>query len=78
MSVTDTKRREHWYAQRVEGASTPKEEFEVLRSRFMADVKRLPEELRDGAYQNAVEALAGAIESISDALSDVRPMRVRT
>lgn len=62
--------RERWYEQELEAAPSPKAEFEVLRSKLAADVKRLPEELRDGAYQVAVDALRGVIEAVEDAMGD--------
>jgi len=65
------KGREKYYEDLLEEAESPKERFEVLRSRLLADVKRLPADLRDGAY-----ALKGVIEAIGDAIEDMRPVGV--
>jgi hypothetical protein len=70
------KGREKYYEDLLEGAESPKERFEVLRSRLLADVKRLPAELRDGAYASAADALKGVIEAIDDAIEDIRPVGV--
>ncbi|AXH66347.1 hypothetical protein SEA_SATIS_188 [Streptomyces phage Satis] len=64
----NTEFRARWYERELEAAPDPKAEFEVLRSKLAADVKRLPEELRDGAYQVAVDALRGVIEAVEDAM----------
>lgn len=71
--------REKWYERRLEQAETPKDEFEVLRSQFAASVKKLPAELHDGTYQQAVSALRGVIEAVEDALEDIgrRPAGTR-
>lgn len=67
-------RRERYYEGLLEEAGSPKERFEVLRSKLLADVKRLPDELRDGAYASAADALKGVIEAIGDAIEDIRPV----
>jgi hypothetical protein len=69
-----TGKREKYYEELLEGAESPKERFEVLRSRFLADVKRLPDGLRDGAYASAADALKGVIEAVGDAIEDIRPV----
>ena len=66
--------RQRYYDELLDEAGSPKERFEVLRSRLLADVKRLPDELRDGAYLSAADALKGVIEAIGDAIEDVRPV----
>jgi hypothetical protein len=63
--------RERYYAEELEAAETPKEQFEVLRSRLAADVKRLPEDLRHGVYEDAASALKGIIEAVQDAMGDL-------
>lgn len=68
------KGREKYYEDLLEEAESPKERFEVLRSRLLADVKRLPAELRDGAYASAADALKSVIEAIDDAIEDIRPV----
>lgn len=68
------KGREKYYEDLLEEAESPKERFEVLRSRLLADVKRLPAELRDGAYTSAADALKSVIEAIDDAIEDIRPV----
>jgi len=70
------KGREKYYEDLLEEAESPKERFEVLRSRLLADVKRLPVELRDGAYASAADALKSVIEAIDDAIEDIRPVGV--
>lgn len=70
------KGREKYYEDLLEEAESPKERFEVLRSRLLADVKRLPVDLRDGAYASAADALKGVIEAIDDAIEDIRPVGV--
>lgn len=74
--VKNPANRERYYEELLEGASSPKERFEVLRARLAADVKRLPDELRDGAYASAGDALKGVIEAIGDVIEDVRPVGV--
>lgn len=74
--MTSTLNRERYYEGLLDEAGTPKAKFEVLRSRLAADVKRLPDELQDGAYAVAVDALKGVIEAIGDAIEDVRPVGV--
>lgn len=71
-----TQKREQYYEDLLEEAESPKERFEVLRSKLLADVKRLPDELRDGAYASAADALKGVIEAIGDAIEDMRPVGV--
>lgn len=68
--------REKWYASKMKQAASPKEQFEILRGKLAASVLRLPEDLQDGAYANAVDALKGAIEAVEDAMEDVRPVGV--
>lgn len=70
------KGREKYYEDLLEEAESPKERFEVLRSRLLADVKRLPAELRDGAYASAADALKSVIEAIDDVIEDIRPVGV--
>lgn len=72
--VKNPEKRELYYEEMLEQAPSPKEKFEVLRSRLAADVKRLPEELRDGAYATAADALKSVIEAIGDAIEDMRPV----
>lgn len=74
--MLNTTYREKWYARKLREAETPKDQFEILRSKLAASVLKLPENLRDGAYANAVDALSGAIEAIEDAMDDVRPVGV--
>lgn len=66
-----TKGREQYYQDLLDAQSTPKGQFEVLRSRLAADAKKLPEELQHGAYEDAVKALSGIIEAVGDALEDL-------
>lgn len=63
-------KREEWYEALMETASTPQRKFDILRGRLAADVKRLPENLRPGAYEEASRALEGVIDAIGDALAD--------
>lgn len=70
----NTAYRERWYEDRLRTAKDPKDKFEILRSKLAASVLKLPEELRDGAYANAVDAISGVIEAVEDALEDVRPV----
>jgi hypothetical protein len=70
--VTRTDGRNRWYERQIELASTPQEEFEILRGKLLADIKRLPEEFRDGVYENAIEALRGVIEGVGDVIDDRR------
>lgn len=69
-----TGNRQQYYEELLEGAQSPQKRFEVLRSKLMADVKRLPAGLRDGAYSSAADAIAGVIEAVGDAIEDTRPV----
>lgn len=69
---SSVEKRNQWYERQMELADGPRDKFEILRSKLFADVKRLPEELRDGAYETAVEALRSVIEGIGDAIEDSR------
>jgi hypothetical protein len=71
----NTTYREEWYEKLLEAEETPKGQFEVLRGRLAADVKKLPEELQYGAYEDAVSALRGIIEAVNDALEDIGTRR---
>jgi hypothetical protein len=70
----NTENRQRYYEELLDEAGSPKERFEVLRSKLAADVKRLPDELRDGAYASAADALKSVIEAIGDAIEDMRPV----
>lgn len=74
-----TRFRERWYQRKLEEAATPRDQFEVLRSQLAASIKKLPDELHDGTYQQAVSALKGVIEAVEDALEDIgrRPAGTR-
>jgi hypothetical protein len=71
---TNSAYRQKWYALKMKQAASPKEQFEILRGKLAASVLKLPEDLQDGAYANAVDALSSAIEAIEDAMDDVRPV----
>lgn len=60
-----------WYEERLRQAPTPKDQFDILRGQLAAGVKKLPVELHDGTYQQAVSALKGVIEAVEDALEDI-------
>lgn len=71
--------REGWYENLLAAAPDPQRKFEVLRSRLMADIKKLPEGLRPGMYDEAAGALEKLIETIGDVLDDMtaRPTGAR-
>lgn len=75
----NTKFREQWYESMLDSEEDPKKRFEILRSKLAADVKRLPEDLRAGTYEQASSAIQGVIEAIQDVLEDIgtRPPSVR-
>lgn len=70
--VSKAEKRNRWYERQIEMARTPQDEFEILRGKFLADVKRLPEGLRDGAYESAIEALRSVIEGVGDVIDDTQ------
>lgn len=70
----NTENRQRYYEELLDEAASPKETFEVLRSKLAADVKRLPADLRDGAYASAADALKSVIEAVGDVIEDMRPV----
>lgn len=70
-----TSRRERWYEERLQGAETPRQEFDILTGRLAADVKRLPEELHHGIYEAAADALRGILGDVNEAMVSFGPAK---
>lgn len=58
------KGRDRFHEERIAGARSMRGKLHILQGKLLADVARLPDELRDKAYEKACDLVAGAIDEI--------------
>lgn len=58
------KGRDRFYEERIAGAHTLRGKLHILQGKLLADVARLPDSMRDRAYEKACELLTGVIDEI--------------
>ena len=71
----NTEFRQQWYEEKLREKKDPRGRFDTLRGKLAADIKKLPEPLRNGAYEQAISAVQGVIDAVGDALEDSAPRR---
>lgn len=62
--LKNASRREEWYAKQLEAEPTPKGKVLVLQGKLFADIKRLPEERQDEAFEMAADMVQNILDEI--------------